>query len=261
MVLSMNYKEDKLFKSLEELSSALKEVRARLYDGSRLIRVDYDTISKIFWTDDGGFLDSEYTEAVDFLNKRWSNWCKHDGLMFRREIGGVRLGLLGITDLDDGIEVTMSNVLSRALGDKSDLLKVTDLQNLNELDLKQLSDNGVCVGVINGAIDYLRNSLNSEIDKLYDVWTDITNESFGLELIDFFKRRMVDSYNFAYDGVVIDIWELTMNEQTKEAAQKIFDEMCRGHFRTWYEGTIKNKQSLGRIYELAEMRNNLQRLI
>lgn len=70
MVLSMNYKEDKLFKSLEELSSALKEVRARLYDGSRLIRVDYDTISKIFWTDDGGFLDSEYTEAVDFLNKR-----------------------------------------------------------------------------------------------------------------------------------------------------------------------------------------------
>ena len=181
--------------------------------------------------------------------------------MFRREIGGVRLGLLGITDLDYGIEVTMSNVLSRALGDKSDLLKVTDLQNLNELDLKQLSDNGVGVGVINGAIDYLRNSLNSEIDKLYDVWTDITNESFGLELIDFFKRRMVDSYNFAYDGVVIDIWVLTMNEQTKEAAQNIFDEMCRGHFRTWYEGTIKNKQSLGRIYELAEMRNNLQRLI
>lgn len=261
MVLSMNYKEDKLFKSLEELSSALKEVRARLYDGSRLIRVDYDIISKIFWTDDGGFLDSEYTEAVDFLNKRWSNWCKHDGLMFRRELGGVRLGLLGITDLDDGIEVTMSNVLSRALGDKSELLKMTDLQNLNELDLKQLSDNGVGVGVINGAIDYLRNSLNSEIDKLYDVWTDITNESFGLELIDFFKRRMVDSYNFAYDGVVVDIWELTRNEQTKEAAQKIFDEMCRGHFRTWYEGTIKNKQSLGRIYELAEMRNNLQRLI
>lgn len=257
----MSYNEDGLLNSLEELSLALKEVRARLYDGSRLIRVDYDTISKIFWTDDGGFLDSEYTEAVDFLNKRWSNWCKHDGLMFRRELGGVRLGLLGITDLDDGIEVTMSNVLSRALGDKSELLKMTDLQNLNELDLKQLSDNGVGVGVINGAIDYLRNSLNSEIDKLYDVWTDITNESFGLELIDFFKRRMVDSYNFAYDGVVIDIWELTRNEQTKEAAQKIFDEMCRGHFRTWYEGTIKNKQSLGRIYELAEMRNNLQRLI
>ena len=241
MVLSMSYKEDKLFKSLEELSSALKEVRARLYDGSRLIRVDYDTIGKIFWTDDGGFLDSEYTEAVDFLNKRWSNWCKQDGLMFRREIGGVRLGLLG--------------------GDKSDLLKVTDLQNLNELDLKQLSDNGVGVGVINGVIDYLRNSLNSEIDKLYDVWTDITNESFGLELIDFFKRRMVDSYNFAYDGVVIDIWELTMNEQTKEAAQKMFDEMCRGHFRTWYESTIKNKQPLGRILEIAETRNKLQRLL
>ena len=52
-----------------------------------------------------------------------------------------------------------------------------------------------------------------------------------------------------------------MNEQTKEAAQKIFDEMCRGNFRTWYESTIKNKQSLGRILELAEIRNNLQRLL
>lgn len=257
----MSYNEVELFKSIEELSTVFRKTRDRVYDVHRLIRVDYDTVSKIFWTDDGGFLDNEYTIAVDSLNRRWSNWCKNTGLAFRRESNGVRIGLLDITDFDNGIEVTMSNVLSRALGDKSELLKMTDLQNLNELDLKQLSDNGVGVGVINGAIDYLRNSLNSEIDKLYDVWTDITNESFGLELIDFFKRRMVDSYNFAYDGVVIDIWELTRNEQTKEAAQKIFDEMCRGHFRTWYEGTIKNKQSLGRIYELAEMRNNLQRLI
>ena len=99
------------------------------------------------------------------------------------------------------------------------------------------------------------------IGTLEGVWTDITNESFGLELIDFFKRRMVDSYNFAYDGVVMDIWDLTMIEQTKDTVKEIFDELCKGNFRTWYESTIKNKQSLGRILELAEIRNNLQRLL
>lgn len=258
----MSYNEVELLRSIEELSAVLKQTRARLYDGSRLIRVDYDTISKIFWTNDGGFLDSEYTEAVDVLNQRWSNWCKNDGLMFRRESAGVRIGLLDITDFDGGIEATMFNVLSRALGDKSDLLKMTDLENLNELDLKQLSDNGVDVEVINHAIDYLRNSLNSAIDKLYDVWTDITNESFGLELINFFKRRMVDAYKVAYDDVFTDICELMKHEQTKEAAQEIFDELYEGAFYgIWYESIIKSRQSLSRISEIAETRNKLQRLL
>ena len=258
----MSYNEVELLKSIEELSAVLKRTRERLYDGSRLIRIDYDTVSKIFWTDDCGFLDSEYTGAVDVLNQRWNNWCKEAGLIFRREPSGVRIGLLDITDLDNGIESTMSNVLARALGDKSDLLKMADLQNLNELDLKKLSNDGVDAEVINRAIDYLRNSLNSEIDKLYDVWTDITNESFGLELINFFKRRMVDAYKIAYDDVFADICELMKHEQTKDAAQEIFDELYEGAFYgIWYESMIKSKQSLSRILEIAEIRNKLQRLL
>lgn len=258
----MSYNEDGLLNSLEELSLALKEVRARLYDGSRLIRVDYDTISKIFWADDGGFLDSEYTGAVDFLHQRWDNWCKNDGLICRREPSGVRIGLLNITDFDGGIEATMSNALWKALGDKSDSLGTDDLQNLDELNLKKLSDDGVDVEVINRAIDYLRNSLNSEIDKMYDVWADITNESFGLELVNFFKRRMVDAYKVAYDDVFTDICELMKHEQTKDAAQEIFDELYEGAFYgIWYESIIKSKQSLSRILEIAETRNKLQRLL
>ena len=260
MVLTMSYNEVELFESIEELSTVFRKTRDRVYDVHRLIRVDYDTVSKIFWTDDGGFLDNEYTLAVDSLNRRWSNWCKNTGLAFRREPNGVRIGLLDITDFDNGIEVTMSNILSKALGEKYGSLTMDDLKDLDRLDLKKLSNDGVTVEVINQAIGYLNNLMNVEIHKMYEIWIDITNESFGLELIDFFKRRMVASYKLAYDDVFADICELTKHEQTKDVAQEIFDELYEGaFFGIWYESTIKSKQSLSRILEIAEIRNQLMR--
>lgn len=255
----MSYNEVELFKSIEELSTIFRKTRDRVYDVHRLIRVDYDTVSKIFWTDDGGFLDNEYTLAVDFLNRRWSNWCKNTGLAFRREPKGVRIGLLDITDFDNGIEVTMSNILSKALGEKYGSLTVDDLKDLDRLDLKKLSNDGVTVEVINQAIGYLNNLMNVEIHKMYEIWIDITNESFGLELIDFFKRRMVDVYAFAYDDVLVDIFELEKHEQTKDVALEIFHELYEGAFGIWYESTIKSKQPLSRISEIAEIRNQLMR--
>lgn len=257
----MSYNEVELFKSIEELSTVFRKTRDRVYDVHRLIRVDYDTVSKIFWTDDGGFLDNEYTLAVDSLNGRWSNWCKNTGLVFRRELNGVRLGLLDITDFDTGIEVTMSNVLSKALGEKYSSLTMDDLRDLDRLDLKKLLNDGATVEVINQAIGYLNNLMNVEIHKMYEIWIDITNESFGLELIDFFKRRMAASYKLAYDDVFEDICELMKHEQTKDAALEIFHELYEGAFGIWYESTIKSKQSLSRISEIAEIRNKLQRLL
>lgn len=116
--------------------------------------------------------------------------------------------------------------------------------------------------VINQAIGYLSNLMNVEIHKMYEIWIDITNESFGWELINFFKRRMVESYKLAYDDVFADICELMKHEQTKDAAQEIFDELHEGaFFGIWYESTIKSKQSLSRISEIAEIRNKLQRLL
>ena len=256
----MSYNEVELFKSIEELSTVFRKTRDRVYDVYRLIRVDYDTVSKIFWTDDGGFLDNEYTLTVDSLNRRWSNWCKNTGLVFRREPNGVRIGLLDVTDFDNGIEVTMSNILSKALGDKHVSLTMADLKDLDKLDLKKLSNNGVTVEVINQSIGYLNNLMNVEIHKMYEIWIDITNESFGLELIDFFKRRMVEPYKLAYDDVFEDICELMKYEQTKDAAQEIFDELYEeAFFGIWYESTIKSKQSLSRILEIAETRNQLMR--
>lgn len=262
MVLTMSYNQVELLKSIEELSIVIRKTRDRVYDIHRLIRVDYDTVSKIFWTDDSGLLDMEYTAAVDSLNRRWSNWCKDSGLAFRREPDGVRIGLLDITDFDNGIEVTMSNILSKALGDEHGSLTMADLNNLDGLDLKKLSNDSVTEEVISKAIDYLNNLMDSKIHKMYEVWIDITNESFGLELINFFKRRMVDAYKVAYDDVFADICELMKHEQTKDAAQEIFDELYEGAFYgIWYESIIKSKQSLSRILEIAETRNKLQRLL
>lgn len=257
----MSYSEVELFNSIKELSIVIRKTRDRVYDVHRLIRVDYDTVSKIFWTEDSGLLDMEYTAAVDSLNRRWSNWCKDSGLAFRREPNGVRIGLLDITDFDNGIEVTMSNIVSRALGDKHGSLTMADLKDLDRLDLKKLSNNGVTVEVINQAIGYLNNLMNIEIHKMYEIWIDITNESFGLELIDFFKRRMVDTYEFAYDDVLVDICELEKHEQTKDVALEIFHELYEGAFGIWYNETVKNKQQLSRILEIAETRNKLQRLL
>ena len=155
----------------------------------------------------------------------------------------------------------MSNILSRALGDKHGSLTMADLKDLDRLDLKKLSNNGVTVEVINQAIGYLNNLINIEIHKMYEIWIDITNESFGLELIDFFKRRMVDTYEFAYDDVLVDICELEKHEQTKDVALEIFHELYEGAFGICYNGTIKDKQSLSRISEIAEIRNKLQRLL
>lgn len=134
-----------------------------------------------------------------------------------------------------------------------------DLKDLDRLDLKKLLNDGVTVEVINQAIGYLNNLMNVEIHKMYEIWIDITNESFGLELINFFKRRMVDVYAFAYDDVLVDIFELEKHEQTKDAALEIFHELYEGAFGIWYESTIKSKQSLSRILEIAEIRNQLMR--
>lgn len=261
MVLTMSYHEEELLKSIEELATAMRRTRTRLLTASDLIDVDYDTISKIFWTDDGGFLDGEYTEAVDFLHWKWSNWCEQSGLAFRRELNGVRVGLLNITDFNNGLEATMSNILSKALDDKSDSLKTSDLRDLDKLNLKKLSDDGVDVEVISRAIEYLRNVVNVNINKIFDIQGDIIRDTMNTELIDFFKRRLVSSYKFAYDGVIEDIRELTNHEQTRDIALQLFTELHEGNFGSWYETTIKTKQSLGRISELAEIRNNLQRLI
>ena len=61
MVLTMSYDEVELFKSIEELSTVFRKTGDKVYDVHRLIQVDYDTVRKIFWTDDGRFLDNEYT--------------------------------------------------------------------------------------------------------------------------------------------------------------------------------------------------------
>lgn len=257
----MSYNEVELLKSIEELATVIRQTRTRLLTASDLVDIDYDTISKIFWTDDGGFLDSEYTEAVDFLHWKWSNWCMQSGLVFRRELNGVRVGLLNITDFDNGLEATMSNILSKALADKSDSLKTSDLQDLDKLNLKKLSDDGVDEEVISRAIEYLSDVVNVNINKIFDIQGDIIRETMNTELIDFFKRRLVSSYKFAYDDVIEDIRELTNHEQTRDVASQLFTELHDGNFGSWYNTTIKNKQSLGRILEIAETRNKLQRLL
>lgn len=60
----MSYNEVELFKSIEELYTVVRRTRDRVYDVHRLIQVDYDTISKIFWTGNGGLLDVEFVPST-----------------------------------------------------------------------------------------------------------------------------------------------------------------------------------------------------
>lgn len=256
----MSYDKFMLYRKLEELDVELVKMKNYVNNASSPIIINYDLLSKIFKTDDGGFLDNEYDEVVNYWNRAWRSRCDNKGVAFYLGDGYVRVGLLDITDFDN-VDKTMSNILSRALGDKRRFLRYENLKDLSRLNLKKLHENGVTYNVINDVINYINNLTTSELKVVSDVRSSIWKDARTSDMIDFFAKELFDAYKWAYDDVVKDLEELVQNPKTQTPAKELLDELHDGFFGIWYNKTIKNNQSLGRISEMAETRNKLKRLL
>ena len=254
----MSYDKFMLYRKLEELDVELVTMKNYVNNASSPISINYDLLSKIFWTDDGGFLDNEYDEVVNYWNRAWRSLCDNKGVAFHLGDGYVQVGLLDITDFDN-VDKTMSNILSRALGDKRRFLRYENLKDLSRLNLNKLHENGVTYRIIDDAINYINNSITSELKVVSDVRSSIWKDARTSDMIDFFAKELFDAYKWAYDDVVKDLEELVQNPKTHTIAQELLDELNDGFFGIWYNKTIKNNQLLSRISEIAEIRNQLMR--